>query len=180
MEPIFFDNWGTLLRTLIIGVMAYVSLIALLRISGRRTLSKMNSFDFLVTVSLGSILAGVLLNQHTNLFQGGLAFAILIGLQYAVTWSSVRAPWIRNIITGEPAILLYKGSFLPSALKRARVTEDEIRAMVRLKGLDTLGEVEAVVLETDGSLSVVHKSGGSGASSLEGVKIPGPKSIKNI
>ena len=54
MSQIFFDNWETLFRTLIIGVLAYVSLVILLRISGRRTLSKMNAFDMVVTVALGS------------------------------------------------------------------------------------------------------------------------------
>lgn len=67
MSQIFFDNWETLFRTLIIGVLAYVSLIMLLRISGRRTLSKMNAFDMVVTVALGSTLATILLNRDVAL-----------------------------------------------------------------------------------------------------------------
>lgn len=180
MELIFFDNWGVLLRTAVIGVMAYASLVALLRVSGRRTLSKMNAFDLVVTVSLGSTLAAVLLNQDVTLAQGALAFALLIGMQFAVTWSSVRAHWVRKIITGEPALLLYRGAFLPAALRRARVTEDEVRAAVRAAGLATLDEVGAVVLETDGSFSVIQGGGGSGPSSLEGVSMPGPRGGASI
>ena len=67
MEPLFLDNWQTLLRTLIVGVSAYVSLVLLLRISGRRTLSKMNAFDMVVTVALGSTLATILLNRDVAL-----------------------------------------------------------------------------------------------------------------
>ncbi|MGB3222461.1 MAG: YetF domain-containing protein [Desulforhopalus sp.] len=173
MKMIFFDNWVALLRTGAIGIMAYATLIFLLRISGRRTLSKMNAFDLVVTVSLGSTLATVLLNKEVTLAQGALAFALLIGMQFIVTWSSVRTSWVRQIVTGEPALLMYQGDFLQSALRITRVTEDEVMAAVRSAGLKTLDEIEAVVLETDGSFSVVQKQGGFGKSSLEGVKIPG-------
>ncbi len=173
MSQIFFDNWETLFRTLIIGVLAYVSLILLLRISGRRTLSKMNAFDMVVTVALGSTLATILLNRDVALAEGVLAFALLIGMQYLVTWSSVRIPWVRKIVTGEPALLVYEGKLLPSALKRARVTEDEIHSAVRSAGRQTFEQIKAVVLETDGSFSVVQHENAQATSSLQGIVIPG-------
>ncbi len=175
MEQYFFSSGATLLRTAVIGVLAYVSLVVLLRISGRRTLSKMNAFDFVVTVALGSTLATILLNKNVTLAQGALAFALLIGVQYAVTWSSVRARWVRGLVTGEPALLLYRGAFLQIALKSARVTEDEVRAAVRSAGLAALDDIEAVVLETDGSFSVVRRAEVPGESSLIGVKRPDPE-----
>jgi uncharacterized membrane protein YcaP (DUF421 family) len=173
MSQIFFDNWETLFRTLIIGVLAYVSLVMLLRISGRRTLSKMNAFDMVVTVALGSTLATILLNRDVALAEGVLAFALLIGMQYLVTWSSVRMPWVRKIVTGEPALLVYEGKLLPSALKRARVTEDEIHSAVRSAGRQTFEQIKAVVLETDGSFSVVQHEDAQATSSLQGIVIPG-------
>jgi uncharacterized membrane protein YcaP (DUF421 family) len=172
MDLIFFDNWQAVLRTGVIGVLAYISLVVLLRISGRRTLSKMNAFDLVVTVALGSTLATVLLNKNVTLTQGTLAFALLIGMQFVVTWSSVRVGWVRRLVTGEPALLFYQGAFLPKALLSARVTEDEVRAAVRSAGLAALDEVEAVVLETDGSFSVVQQGAGTAKSSLTGVKRP--------
>ena len=102
----FFAGWEGLARTLIVGVLAYVALVAFLRLSGKRTLSKMNAFDLVVTVALGSTLATVLLNKGVALAEGALAFALLIGLQFAVTWSSVRARWVRQLVTGEPRMLL--------------------------------------------------------------------------
>jgi uncharacterized membrane protein YcaP (DUF421 family) len=171
MELIFFNGWDSLFRTVVIGIMAYASLILILRVSGNRTLSKMNAFDLVVTVSMGSTLATILLNKDVTLTQGALAFALLTGMQFAVTWSSVRVSWIRKIVTGEPMMLLYQGSFLTTALLRARVTEDEVFAAIRSTGLEALDEVKAVVLETDGSFSVVRKRGGSGISSLKRVRI---------
>ncbi len=172
MEQLFFSGWQGLLRTLVVGVLAYVTLIGFLRFSGKRTLSKMNAFDFVVTVALGSTLATVLLSKDVALAEGALAFALLIGLQFAVTWTSVRARWVRQLVTGEPLMLLHRGDPLPSALRRARVTHDEIRAAVRAAGLASLGEAEAVVLETDGSFSVIRRSEGTSRSSLDGVRGP--------
>jgi uncharacterized membrane protein YcaP (DUF421 family) len=166
----FFSGWDSLLRTLMVGVLAYVALLVFLRISGKRTLSKMNAFDLVVTVALGSTLATILLAKEVALAEGMLAFALLIGLQFVVSWSSVRARWVRQLVTGEPLMLLHHGKFLPAALVKARVTEDEVRAAIRSNGLDSLERVHSVVLETDGSFSVV-RPGGSGTS-LVGVNLP--------
>jgi len=96
----FFSGWDSLLRTLVVGVLAYVALVVFLRVSGKRTLSKMNAFDLVVTVALGSTLATVLLSKDVALAEGVLAFALLISLQFVVTWSSVRARWVRQLATG--------------------------------------------------------------------------------
>lgn len=178
MEGMFFSGWSTLLRTLVIGVLAYINLIILLRISGRRTLSKMNAFDLIVTVALGSTFATILLNRDVSLAEGTLALALLIGLQYLVTWSSVRVGWIRKLVTGEPALLFYQGRMLSGAMRAARVTEDEIRSAIRSSGVSALDDVHAVILETDGSFSVVNEGSGHDCSSLSGVMTPGPREIQ--
>lgn len=159
MNKLFFEKWDNLHRTLIIGVLAYVVLIIFLRVSGKRTLSKMNAFDFVVTVALGSTLATILINKSVTLAQGALAFALLIGMQFIVTWSSVRMRWVRKLITGEPTLLVYRGEFLHREMKRTRVNENEVRAAVRSSGLANIADAAAVVLETDGSFSVIEAAG---------------------
>ena len=163
---IFFNGWFTLLRTLVVGVLAYAALIVFLRISGKRTLAKMNAFDLVVTVSLGSTLATITLNADVALAQGVLALALLIALQFAITWSSVRWGWIRRLITGEPSLLLFRGQLLGGALRRTRMTEAEVRAAVRAAGLPAIEDIDAVVLETDGSVSVIGSRQGQSLSSL--------------
>jgi uncharacterized membrane protein YcaP (DUF421 family) len=178
VEGMFFSGWSILVRTLVIGVLAYINLIVLLRISGRRTLSKMNAFDLVVTVALGSTFATILLNPDVSLAEGTLALALLVGLQYLVTWSSVRAGWVRKLVTGEPALLLYQGRLLSNALRASRVTEAEVRAAIRSSGVSAIEEIEAVVLETDGSFSVVKSGSGDSRSSLSGVTTPGRRDIE--
>ena len=170
MEAIFFNGWSVLGRTLLIGVLAYVSLVFMLRVSGKRTLAKMNAFDLVVTVAIGSTLATIVLSKSVALAEGLLALALLIGMQFAISWSSTRMPWLRRIVTGEPRLLLRDGTMLDEALRDARVTREEVRAAVRSSGIGALGDVAAVVLETDGSFSVIAGQPGAALSSLDGVK----------
>ncbi len=154
----FFDNWYGLARILVVGPLAYFALVLLLRASGNRTLSKMNAFDLIVTVALGSTLATALLTEQVAFAEGVLGFAVLIGLQFAVTWLSVRSRLVTRLIKGEPVLLAHRGEMLRGAMRRQRVIEPEVLQAVRESGLVSLDEVEAVVLETDGTFSVVKKS----------------------
>lgn len=167
---IFFESWAAVGRTLAIGVMAYVVVVAFLRISGPRTLSKMNAFDFVVTIALGSTLATILLSKDVTLAQGATAMGVLVGLQFVVTWTSVRWRWIRQAVTGEPMLLLYQGELIDSALKRTRVTPDEVNTALRGAGLRGRNNAYAVVLETDGSFTVVPSGEPQGPTTLEGVR----------
>ncbi len=155
--PRLFNDWSGIGRTLFVGFAAYVVLIAMLRVSGKRTLSKMNAFDLVVTVALGSTLATVLLNQSIPLAEGVAALALLIFLQYAITWSSVRSPRFQAMIKAEPTLLVHDGRYLDDALRRQRVTQDEIGAAIRANGQADLSNVAQVVLETDGSMSVIPR-----------------------
>jgi uncharacterized membrane protein YcaP (DUF421 family) len=165
-----FDSWGGLVRTALVGVLAYAALILLLRISGKRTLSKMNAFDLVVTVALGSTLATILLSPDTALAEGVVALATLIGLQYLIAWLAVRSSSVGRLIKAEPTLLLYRGEYLHAAMRRERVTEGEVLAAVRAQGIATPDEVEAVVLETDGSFTCVRRPDEDSAAVLDGVR----------
>ena len=151
----WFPGWAVLARTLLVGGAAYVTLVLVLRVTGKRTLAKLNAFDLVVTVALGSTLASVLTSQDVAWAQGALAFGLLAGLQYAVTWLSVRSATVRRAVRSEPALLLHRGTPLEGRLRAERVTRGELETAVRAAGLARLGDAHAVILETDGSLSVV-------------------------
>ena len=150
----WFDTWGDLGRLLVVGPLAYAGLVAVLRISGARTLSKLNAFDLVVTVALGSTLATVLLDTAVSLAEGALALALLVLLQFVVSRSSVRWRPVERLVKSDP-VLLYRRGFLGRPMQRARVTEEEVRQAVRASGRGSLEEVAAVVLETDGTMSVL-------------------------
>lgn len=154
----FFDSWNNLYRVIVVGVLAYAGLVVLLRISGNRTLSKMNSFDLVVTVAFGSTLSTILVSQDVSLAVGLVALALLVVLQLVITWCSVRSPLISDIVKTRPTVLVLDGQLRQDCLKRARVTKDEVLAAVRQQGHGSLENISAVVLEADGSLSVIPAS----------------------
>ncbi|WP_025762370.1 DUF421 domain-containing protein [Dyadobacter tibetensis] len=155
MENLFFTSWESLIRTFIICILAYFSLVMMLRISGKRTLSQMKEFDFIVTVALGSTLATVLLSKDVALADGTFALALLISLQYILATASVRSKSFARLISSEPTLVLYRGRFLKDALIKERVTEDEIRSVLRSQGVKSIANIEAVVMESNGTFTVV-------------------------
>jgi len=169
----FFDNWGELGRVFVVGILGYLSAIVLLRISGKRTLSKLNTFDFLVTVALGSTLASIILNKDVALTEGIAAFCVLILGQFVITYLSVHSSTFQHLIKSDPTLIYHKRHFLKQAMQRERVTEEEVLAIIRENGHLSLEGVTAVVLETDGSFSVLGtEDHPHDTSSLANVQLP--------
>lgn len=165
-----FGGWSGILDTLIVGTLSYFGTIILLRISGKRTLSKWNSFDFVVTIAFGSILASALLSDKTRFTQAMVAIGILVLLQFVITWLAVRSGAIQTLIKSEPSLLLFKGKLIDKTLQKQRVAEGEVLAAIRLSGHSSLDSVDAVILETDGSFSVIEEVDIENASALKDVR----------
>jgi uncharacterized membrane protein YcaP (DUF421 family) len=170
MPDILLTSLPVLGRTLLAGVLAYAGMLLLLRVSGKRTLSKWNAFDFVVTVALGSTLATVILTVDTSLAEGITAFAVLIFLQYAITWLSVRLSLVRRLVKSQPTLLLYQGVICEVLLRQERVTRSELQGALRQNGMADIAQAGAVVLETDGSFSVIPRWDGPKPWALQGVR----------
>lgn len=166
----FFDSWHGVLRVLVVGTLAYLALVAWLRVMGKRSVSKWNAFDLVVTVALGSTLASILLTEQVALVEGVVGMGLLLMLQYAISWTSVRAGWARQTVKNRPTLLLWEGKPRCQAMRRERVTEGELRAAVRSAGHASLEDVDAIVLETDGNFSVVSAGLGGSCSALVDVE----------
>ena len=158
------------LSIIALGTIAYVAIIVMLRISGKRTLSKWNSFDFVVTIAFGSILASILISTQDSFGKGILAFGLLVLFQYILTWISVRSSLVQKLVKAEPTLLLYKGQMQLDVLRHERIAEGEVLAALRSQGMSAIEDVDAVVLETDGSFSVIESLNESTASALRDVK----------
>ncbi len=151
---LFFHGWTNIWRTIVIGSLAYVALVLFLRVSGKRTLTKLNAFDLVITVSLGSTLSAVLLQSSIPLAEGITALALLIAMQYVVTYMSVRSAFFAKMVRSEPALLVRDGVFCDSQMRQSRITQDEALSAIRKTGGRTVADVEMMILESDGSISV--------------------------
>lgn len=113
--------WISLVEVLAAGFLAYVWVILILRLYGKRTLAKLNAFNFIVTVALGSLLATVMLNRNVTILQGAAAFALLATLQWLVATLTIRMDWAINAVRSSPHLLLHRGRMLEEAMKAERI-----------------------------------------------------------
>lgn len=162
----WFDSQSDVLRILLVGMSVYAVLVLLLRLSGKRTLSKLNAFDFVITIALGSTLATTLTDSRTSLVDGVVALWLLVVLQYVVAAASARLPWLRSAVSARPTLVLVDGEPRPEVMRRQRVSMEDLRQVVRGTGSGDLANVAAVVLESDGTLSVISRSQAGDRSAL--------------
>ena len=159
MSDAIFQSVTGILRMVLLATMAYTAVVLILRVSGKRTLATLNAFDMIVTVALGSTLASAILSRSTPLIEALTAFATLVALQWIVAWASVRFRSVAKIVRSEPALLVRNGEVLYGALRRERITETELMTVIRQSSARTQDNTAAVILETDGSFSVVAEQG---------------------
>jgi uncharacterized membrane protein YcaP (DUF421 family) len=150
-----FDGWAEMGRVCAVGAAAYLVLLVELRTAGKRTLAKLNAFDLVVTVALGSALATIALSQDVSLAEGAAAITLLVAAQWTVAWLSVHTPLARRTVRADATVVFEHGRFDDTALVQTRLLRSEIEQAIRAGGCGDLEMVAAVVLETDGSLSVV-------------------------
>ncbi|MCK1317309.1 YetF domain-containing protein [Bradyrhizobium sp. 23] len=165
----FAPSWQALIHTAVAAVLSYFVIIILIRAFGQRALAKWNAFGFIVTIALGSAMATGILSARVSILQSTLAFALLLGLQLMFATIYTRWPRLRVIFNPPPELVFRHGKFIASKMKRHRIAEQDVRAAVRSRGIDRIEDVDAVVLESNGSLSVL-KSVHSGASALLDVR----------
>lgn len=158
MDNFFYDGFGSLIRVTVSASILYAAVIIFVRVSGKRSTSKMNNFDWVVTVAMGSLVGSGIVLKDVTVSEVLVAIASLIALQYCVTFVLIRNKTVTDIVKASPRLLLHRGVMLPDALREERISESELLATIRENGLRNVEDVEAIVLEADATLSVLPKS----------------------
>ncbi len=167
LASLFFDGWDNLERVLIATPVLYIAVIAFVRLTGKRTTSQMNNFDWIVTVAIGSIIASPVLLKDVSISEGLLAIGLLFGLQWFITSLIIRSELVCTIVRASPSVLVLRGVYQRDAMKQSRVTESEIMSAIRENGYASLDDIGLVVLESDAKLSVLPMDAIEGVSSGE-------------
>lgn len=134
----------------------YAAVILLTRLVGLRSFSKMSSFDFAMTVAIGSIIAATVVSKNPPLLQAVVALAAVYGCQYTIARLRKASPLISWAVDNEPVLLMIGQEIIQENMRRHRVTEHDLWAKLREANVLHLGQVRAVVLETTGDISVLH------------------------
>src|SRR3954466_5995322 len=121
--PFFFNGWYDIGRTVTLSIIGFTALIIMFLVSGKRTLSKMNVFDFVFVVAVGSVFAASIIEKDVTLVEGMVSMGVLIGVQAILAKIAAHSRAFEKILNGEPTLLLSKGKFIDRALKKERITK---------------------------------------------------------
>jgi uncharacterized membrane protein YcaP (DUF421 family) len=155
---------------LLTGIGIYAALLVLTRLTGLRSFSKMSSFDFAITVAIGSVVASTLLAERPSLLVGAAGLAVLYGMQWIVSTLRRAAAPVERLVDNEPLLIMAGDEVLSDHLDAARVTEDDLRSKLRQHGIAHPAQVLAVVLETTGDVSVIPRDEPVSAWAFEDVR----------
>lgn len=147
-----------LLMVALSGLGIYLVLLALTRIAGLRSFSKMSSFDFAITVAMGSLLAATILTKSPPLVQGIMGLIVLFGIQYLISRLRRHTGFVARMVDNKPLLLMAGPDVISANLDRARMTEEDLKSKLRLAGVAHPDQVLAVVMESTGDVSVLKRS----------------------
>ncbi|MDN6311025.1 MAG: DUF421 domain-containing protein [Flavobacteriaceae bacterium] len=136
----------------------FTATIIITRIFGLRTFAKMSSFDFASTIAIGSVLASIVINKDQNLLKGILALLFIIGFQTIFSFLVRKSNWFKKLFTNKPKMLMKDGEILYDNLKKCNVGVSDLMAKLREANVHKLSEVQAVIFESTGDISVLHSS----------------------
>lgn len=170
MKYLFFNDWEGLYHIVICAFVSYIAMFSFIRISGKRTLAKLNAFDFIVSVSLGSTLSSMILKK-VPIAEAMVALMVIIGLQFLLAYMAKHSESMEKVINNSPTLLFYNGEFIDAAMKKEVITKEEILAEIRKAGIEPINDVRAVVMELTGDLTVVKKSEDQGRTSLQDLQL---------
>ena len=153
----WFESWAAVLRIVLFSIVTYVALTALIRLFGKRTISKMNPGDFVITVAIGSVAGSMIVFTDVPIANGLAALAGLLVMQFVTERLTSRSERLRRAVDGSPTLLVHRGVLLRDNMASENVDEEDIFAALRKHGLARLEDVDAVVLEIGGGFSVISR-----------------------
>lgn len=147
------DHFEVILRT----IAAFSILLISARFLGKQTISQMNIFDFIVTITLGSITASIAYNIDLQPHHTILSFGLFVLIAFFVAYLSTKSRRIRKYFAGDPTVLIQNGKILENNMRKMRYTLDYLNQQLREKDVFNIQEVMFAILEPHGTLSVVKK-----------------------
>lgn len=169
-------NWlfslnDPLWETMAGSILIFFVIILMTRLIGLRSFAKFTAYDFAFTVAVGSIISSIL-TSATSIVHGSVAIGSLLILTFIFSYLQRKMPALSSLMSNQPLLLMENGDILYKNLKYARVEKTQLVAKLREANVTDYDQVKAVVLESTGDISVLHKAGDAALQSdlLEGVR----------
>lgn len=152
---LLFDSWTPVIRIFFSTIITFVLLLASLRIFGNRSVSNMSIQDVITSFTIGSTVSSTMILKDVTIINGFLAITLLLSLQFLVSKIISKWSFFSKFINPPPKVLFLKGDFLEDAMKKSRVTKEDIYSAIRTQARCSSDKVFAVLLESNGDISVV-------------------------
>ncbi len=173
METWIYASIEILLKTGLTVFFIFFVMILITRIAGLQTFAKFNSIDFASTITIGSILAAIILNEGQSLLKGAVSLGLVVAFQFFFSYYLRKSKIFQNLFVNRPVLLMENGHILYENLADTNMREEVLIAKLREANVIQLSEVKAVVLESTGDISVLH---GSADKELDDILLEGVKS----
>ena len=150
--------WEFVLR----GIIIYVFLIALLRLTGKRQVGQLAPFDLVLLLVLSNAVQNAMNGGDNSVIGGMISAVTLVGVNWIVGVLTYRSKKLEALVEGRPDVLIRDGKLFRQTLENAKLTRHELMTALREAGCASIEEVRAALLENDGSISVIPRSRGGG------------------
>lgn len=149
-------SMSAVLMVIISTLGIYAALILFTRIYGVRSFSKMSSFDFAITVAIGTVIASTALTKNPPLLQAIVTLATLYIIQMVLSNLRKTNTFVRSVVDNKPILLMRGDEILEENMKRGKVSRSDLLAKLRAANVTQFSQIKAVVMETTGDISVLH------------------------
>ena len=146
-----------MLNTFIRVSMIYILVLIVMRLMGKREIGQMQPFELVIAIMIADLASVPMSDTGIPIFNGIIPILALLLFQLIISIINLKSINLRKIICGKPKILIYRGKIDEKALKKEKITINELQERLREKGIFTIGDVEYAILETSGEISVIQK-----------------------
>ena len=140
------------------SVVIYLALLIGLRLFGKREVGQFTLFDLVMVLLVANAVQPAMTGPDSSLTGGLIIIAVLLALNWTLGYLRLRSPILRHALESHPTVIAQDGHWLPAALEREGVETEEAEASLREHGIESVADAKLVILEVDGSISVVPTS----------------------
>ncbi len=139
------------------AVLVFLGIVLLLRLSGKRQVGQLDATEFVMILLVGESVQNALIAGDTSLSGGMVLAATVVGTSVLISILTFRSPLLRRFLEGKPTVLMRGGKVIRRNLRYERISNSDFKALLRKNGVHDFSNVEEVILEADGGLSVTKK-----------------------
>ena len=138
-------------------ILVLIILFFITKMMGKKQISELNFFDYIVGITIGSIAADISLDIEKNMIAGIAALFIYGFISYIISFISIKSIWARRFIIGVPTVLVEKGKIIESGLKKSKIDVNDLLMVARENGYFNLDEIDYALMEVNGNISFLPK-----------------------